>query len=586
MREDRRIRSGEFPARQLVFAWLTVCTILLLANATRLWSGRLPDPDDTLRLVQVRDLLAGQHWFDTTQYRIDPPAGTAMHWSRLVDLPLYLAIAALDPVIGQANAERVTLVAAPFLTLGVAAAAIGRLAWRKLGARVAIFAVLACGFLPSLLFQFQPMRIDHHGWQIVAIAIALLAIGRRDPRSGGWIAGLALAFGLSISIELLPIAAGFALVLFSRWWFNQENRTWLVSYLQALSLVLLGIYLVTRGPSASSYCDAISPAHLLFFVVAAGGTWIVGRFASLTRLGLVLMFALVGIVSLGSFALVSPDCLTTPFATLDPVVDKYWYRLVLEGQPLWLQREATYVPALIQFAAAIGATLMLLAHSHDWMRIWWAEYLFVLLVSLALGLLVARSLALASIIAAIPLGWLASVLLDRLRLRGNLFAKIGIALSMIILLVPMALVTPFKALWSSPAAGSRSVASAQCDVYENAPRLAALRRGIIFAPLDMGPAILLGTEHSVVATGHHRAANAMKDVIDVFTSGANDARTVVAAHRADYLVLCTDMAEVAIYSANAPAGLAAQIKSGKIPDWLQPIDVGGPAEFAVFRVVD
>src|ERR1700751_5814482 len=30
--------------------------------------------DDAMRLVEVRDLLAGQSWFDLTQHRLDPPS--------------------------------------------------------------------------------------------------------------------------------------------------------------------------------------------------------------------------------------------------------------------------------------------------------------------------------------------------------------------------------------------------------------------------------------------------------------------------------------------------------------------------------
>ena len=33
------------------------------------------DPDSTMRLVQVRDLLAGQGWFDLVQHRLAPPDG-------------------------------------------------------------------------------------------------------------------------------------------------------------------------------------------------------------------------------------------------------------------------------------------------------------------------------------------------------------------------------------------------------------------------------------------------------------------------------------------------------------------------------
>src|SRR5690606_35253478 len=39
------------------------------------------DNDSLLRLVQVRDLLAGQGWYDPMQYRMGPDGGFAMHWS-------------------------------------------------------------------------------------------------------------------------------------------------------------------------------------------------------------------------------------------------------------------------------------------------------------------------------------------------------------------------------------------------------------------------------------------------------------------------------------------------------------------------
>ena len=35
--------------------------------------------DDAMRLVEVRDLIGGQSWFDLFQYRMDPPSGLSMH---------------------------------------------------------------------------------------------------------------------------------------------------------------------------------------------------------------------------------------------------------------------------------------------------------------------------------------------------------------------------------------------------------------------------------------------------------------------------------------------------------------------------
>src|SRR5260370_41534286 len=55
--------------------------------------------DDAMRLVEVRDLIAGQAWFDLAQHRLDPP-GVSMHWSRAIDAPLAALILLLRPLAG------------------------------------------------------------------------------------------------------------------------------------------------------------------------------------------------------------------------------------------------------------------------------------------------------------------------------------------------------------------------------------------------------------------------------------------------------------------------------------------------------
>lgn len=70
------------------------------------------DNDSVMRLVQVRDLLAGQGWFDLTQYRMGLEGGFEMHWSRLVDLPIALLVAGFG--------EPAALVIWPTVLFGVA----------------------------------------------------------------------------------------------------------------------------------------------------------------------------------------------------------------------------------------------------------------------------------------------------------------------------------------------------------------------------------------------------------------------------------------------------------------------------------
>ena len=59
------------------------------------------DNDSLLRLVEIRDLIGGQGWFDLHQYRMGPAGGFVMHWSRLVDAPIAAIIFAVTALTGK-----------------------------------------------------------------------------------------------------------------------------------------------------------------------------------------------------------------------------------------------------------------------------------------------------------------------------------------------------------------------------------------------------------------------------------------------------------------------------------------------------
>ena len=130
------------------------------------------DPDDFMRLDQVRDWLAGQSWWDVRQYRMDPPAGADMHWSRLVDLPIAACLLLARLVLPEPAASIAAMTAVPLLQLLLAMALL-RALMRTLGASAG--AVLAAAALPLafplLLDNFMP----HAGSTTMA--------GRRWPRS-------------------------------------------------------------------------------------------------------------------------------------------------------------------------------------------------------------------------------------------------------------------------------------------------------------------------------------------------------------------------------------------------------------------
>src|SRR5262245_52628241 len=106
--------DGVSPRWWVLSLWLVVSAFLLFGMPPTGVHDAL-STDDAMRLVEVRDLIAGQGWYDLIQHRVMAPEGLPMHWSRLVDAPLAAIILALQPVIGTSTAESVAIGAWPLL---------------------------------------------------------------------------------------------------------------------------------------------------------------------------------------------------------------------------------------------------------------------------------------------------------------------------------------------------------------------------------------------------------------------------------------------------------------------------------------
>jgi hypothetical protein len=181
-------------------------------------------------MMQVRGLINGQDWFDLRQYRLDPPYGANVHWSRLVDLPIAGITLALRLFMSGAMAEKIAVAAAPLLPMLVTMGAIGALTRRRIGATAVAVALglLLCAH--SVRGMWAPLRIDHHGWQLAMLSLAMLALTDRRPARGGAMLGLATALSLSIGLEMLLYlaAAGGAVALM--WVRDQREAPRLAAY--------------------------------------------------------------------------------------------------------------------------------------------------------------------------------------------------------------------------------------------------------------------------------------------------------------------------------------------------------------------
>ena len=584
-------------ARLLLLLLWGLASAFLLAVS---WKFVVPlnfrDPDDALRLVQVRDLLAGQSWFDLTQHRIHPPGGTPMHWSRLVDLPLALSILALKPLVGVALAERITLVIVPLAAFALLCLVLYAMARRlQLGRGTALLAVAMLASSISILIQFAPVRIDHHATQILLGAVAVLALVRTDRFDGrsGLVAGLAMAGWLLVSIEGLPYAVAIGFVFGLRHMLRTDRWADLRAYMLTLTLGSALLLFATRAPAdaLTPWCDALSPSYLLP-LAAVTAALMVGRSMMPGRnpLQRLLPLVIAGGAGIAAFLGDARQCLAGPFETLDPIVYRLWYLGVVEGLPITAQQPD--MQALIVAPSLLGLTGSLLTLRRirdDRTRGAWMSLLVIQVAALAVSLAVMRAMAFAHLVALPGNAALLASLIGAVQRLSSMPLRVGLTAA-------TALMTPFGAA-STAIATLDSHRNSEADTGGNVPDrfrcttqatlrgLDALPPATLFTPLDIGAHMLVYTHHMVVATGHHRNIAGMKTVIEGLLATPQDAYPIVRGSGARYLVLCAGEGEVGRYRKLQPNSLIDDLLRGRHPDWLRPVPMRPGETVQVYRIL-
>src|SRR4051794_36963446 len=234
-------KAGDFEARALdwlgrnwklvtVLCWLGFCAWMVINRWNQIRWFALGDTDDNMRIMQVQALLHGQGWYDLRNYRMNPPFGANIHWSRLVDLPIAGLIVVLRPFLGGASAERWAVAIAPLLPYLLLLFSLALTARRLLGPTAYPLAFLTLFFAGSTNGMFMPERIDHHGWQLALLALSVSAIADPKRVRGGLTLGISSALSLAIGLEMMIYLAlaGVTMVLF--WVDDRDERERLRAY--------------------------------------------------------------------------------------------------------------------------------------------------------------------------------------------------------------------------------------------------------------------------------------------------------------------------------------------------------------------
>lgn len=559
--------------------WALAAVLLCLAFEAAIAQLRFPDPDDAMRLLEVRDWLAGQSWWDVGQHRLNG-GDFAMHWSRLVDLPLAAVMLVFDPLFATDTTNRIAMTIVPLATLLTLMAIVAAITRRLAGDERAQLAVLLMPLSIPIIYQIRPMRIDHHGWQIVlALAAVHALIGKPDARSGA-LGGLALAALLTVSLEGLPIAVVILSVAAFAWAIDPHRRAHLISFAGTVFAAAALFQVATRGPAMfAPACDAMSPAWLMVLGVAAivlGGATLTGGGSLSIRIG-----ALVagGVACLATLLATAPMCLRGPFATLDPLVYRLWYLKVSEGLPIWDQIPSWGLMTIAFPIVGMIGTILATRRATGTLRGRWAMLLAVLIGAFTLSLLVSRAGATANALALPGGAWLLLLLLERARgVRPVAIRTFATAAALIVvspgivagaIFATLRLTTP-PAFSVAPSPG-REPCSDSTDVRATA----ILPASIIFAPLDITPDMIATTGHRGIGAGYHRDAPAMHRVIATYTGPAQAAEATIRASGARYIVGCPALDETEIYKQTAPNGFWARLERGERFAWLTPIPIRG-----------
>lgn len=555
--------------------------------------------DNLMRLVEVRDLLSGQGWYDLHQYRMGLAGGFVMHWSRLVDAPIagvILAVRALGG--GAAFAETAAAVLWPSALMAAAVFLILRCV-RRLGDAWSVFPGAVIG-ATTLYFTglFAPGAFDHHNVQIV-LTLAMLCFLLQP--AGSWRAaagaGACAALMLAVGMETLPyVAGGGAAVAVGFLVTGEHEKARAGGFGLAFAAVAFAALAATVPPGAWTgvRCDAFSGAQFAAAAVSGLGLAAIafcvpgGRLAW-RALALGGLAAALGVVALAAF----PQCLDGPYAGLDPQVRRYWLSAVVEAQSIaGIMKGAPEMLAGYYATPLVALGVLALAFGPRRMRRRrWIVVAALLAVAVGVSLWQLRGAMFALPLAVIPLAvWVG----DRRRRTAQHPVAVGTLKTVAMWLVSTTLVWQLasigaaRALPGSNGHGAPALAAPvadECYGADDYARLAALPAGTVLAASNIGAPILRFTRHETFAGPYHRDVPGLLFMLDVFMAPPDRAGKMARRQGVDYVAVCPGNPDSGMLAQWAPGGLMGALMEGRVPPWLVPVEVYPDHPLQIYRAV-
>jgi asparagine N-glycosylation enzyme membrane subunit Stt3 len=566
----------------LIVAIVVALSIVMKPHWVRVMAWGLADNDDAMRVLEVRDWLHGQGWFDLSQHRLNPPQGGDMHWSRIADLPLAALMAPLMAFFGAEMGAKYAAFWTPIL-LGVVYVWVGARTAASLGGKSAFIpGILLVACAPAALSYFLPGRVDHHGLQMILIACALWGLITDTPRSAAW-AGFAISMGICIGLEALPLQIVLIGWVALRWGLRGTDvRQQTIGFSLGFGISLLSLFVLNVAPEkwALPVNDAVGRGYVVLgllggALLSAAAYWlksasVIARFVALTAIGL--------IVGLGILAF--PEIIVPPYGKVDPLLTRLWLNNVNETEPLITSKKSILLSfALFPIFSAVAA-LIAVCLTKDKKRDLWILAALTIIVAGALAIFwQSRMAGLATAVSSIIAAAMVAEALHRFNW------KVALGLAVVVNPVLPGLGGAAIANLFEPKSTRYATGGGQgCFTQASFGALSQAPIGLVVAPIDMGARILLTTNHKVLAAPYHRNNVGNLAAYQLFLLPQKEAQARATALGVRYIAICKRSAEVAILSRERPSGLMSDLGKGTIPAWLEPLATPKGSDVIAYQI--
>jgi hypothetical protein len=604
-----RPQTASIKSAWWLIGWALAALILIAGFGAAAARLDFNEPDSTMRLVEVRDFLSGQGWFDMTQHRLDPAHGVVSHWARWIDAAIALPIMPLAPLVGQHNAEVATAFLWPLALLAVFMWLVSRVCAELAGDKLRRESAIAGPIVAALAFptieKFAPGGLDHHNVELVLAFAAMLGLMRMSvaPRMGA-LAGIALGAAMATAAEGVPQLAAGTLIAGLMWLLRpaayRRGLAWFGASLASSTLIFF-LMLVPPQNWGVHLSDSMSLTYLILGLAAGAcamalgfGAW--SDTASLSRR--LIIAALAAGIALAALLLICPELAGGGYAALSPDMKTLWLPQVSETRSL-LQAASDNLSLAM---GAAGTAFAALVTAAIYLRTRWREANgWIVLAFLFAGLAVLawqiRGAAFAGAFA-IPFGARAIIVARRQwqAARGPRGLLLFAAISAVSLAAAwQAAGAQLQARLAPPAAmasyDTRRASADACLTREAFAPLNAVKPGLILNPFVTGPVALLSTHHAVIAGPYHRNGQGITTMMTAMRATPDAARPIVEGSGADYVLVCPALPETSWYAqhpldaqGDPKATLSAKLGKGEAPAWLQRVDLGD-TPLQLYRVV-